>query len=269
MTSEPSVRGRPADRRLNFWGRARAALGGVRTDSRHRPARHNPGYGVDAAHASGRSSGGRLASQTLVTATSSAEGPTPATRIPQPAETMPATRSSVCPCASDSRRAAASISAPVTIAHALAKSRNGTATMAGHIKMTPATPKFTEPSKTRSHQRSPRGERAGQDREGAIGRQIGHKYQYQRRDLGGRRRYQAHKQQGGGQRAQTDNPPVARQAGAHRPRDSRGRGPPAAFRRSRVRQGRASQVTRQMRLISSLASCVSRCGVRRITEAAS
>jgi hypothetical protein len=57
--------------------------------------------------------------------------------------------------------------------------------MADHIKMTPATPKFTEPSKTRSHRRSPRGERAGQDREGAIGRQIGYKYQSQRRDLGG------------------------------------------------------------------------------------
>src|SRR5712671_6575013 len=51
VTSEPSVRGRPADGRLNFWGGARAALGGVRTDSRHRPARHNPGYGVDAARA--------------------------------------------------------------------------------------------------------------------------------------------------------------------------------------------------------------------------
>jgi DcmR-like sensory protein len=84
------------------------------------------------------------------------EGPTVAASTPQTTDIMPASARSQRPCATDSRRAAASSSAPVTIAHTLVRRTNATAAIAGPTRTTPVTERLTAPSKISVCHSSPR-----------------------------------------------------------------------------------------------------------------
>src|ERR1700730_10538182 len=71
-----------------------------------------------------------------------ADGPTVASNAPQAADAPPAIVRTQWPCGPESRRAAASNSAPVTTAQPAVSATNGRTAIAGQTRTVPARPRF-------------------------------------------------------------------------------------------------------------------------------